>query len=85
MEQKVLSKPISDSCNLTITSKKLFYICMVAKLEPLCKKGSLTEPCNYRPISLLPVILKVIKKVIHNQASTFLNLKNLLCTYQSGF
>ena len=36
-------------------------------------------------MSLLPPILKVIEKVIHNQTSTFLNSKNLLYTYQSGF
>ena len=36
-------------------------------------------------MSLLPPISKVIEKVIHNQTSTFLNSKNLLYTYQSGF
>ena len=82
---KVLSKPISDLCSLSITSEKILDICKVAKLKPLYKKGSLTEPCNYRPISLLPLISKVIEKVIHDQTSTFLNSKNLLYTYQSGF
>ena len=82
---KVLSKPISDLCNLSITSEKFPDPCKVAKLKPLYKKGSLTEPCNYRPISLLPLISKVIEKVIHDQTSTFLNSKNLLYTYQSGF
>ena len=38
-------------------------------------KGSLTEPCNYRPISLLHLISKVIEKVTHGQTSTFLNSK----------
>ena len=75
---KGLSKPISDLCNLSITSTS------VAKLKPLYKKGSVTEPCNYRLISLLPLISKVIEKVIHDQTSTFLNSKNLLYTYQSG-
>ena len=84
-EAKVLSKPISDLCNLSITSEKFPGICKVAKLKPPYKKGSLTKPCNYRPISLLPLISKVIEKVIHNQTSTFLNSKNLLYTYQSGF
>ena len=42
-------------------------------------------PCTYRPISLLSLISKVVKKVIHDQASTFLNSKKLLYTYQSGF
>ena len=42
-------------------------------------------PCTYRPISLLSLIPKVVKKVIHDQASTFLNSKKLLYTYHSGF
>ena len=82
---KVLSKPISDLCNLSIISEKFPDPCKVAKLKPLYKKGSVTDPCNYRPISLLPLISKVIEKVIHNQTSTFLNSKNLLYNYQSGF
>ena len=77
-EAKVLPKPISDLCNLSITSGKFPDPCKVAKLKPLYKKGSVTEPCNYRPISLLPLISKVIEKVIHDQTSAFLNLKNLL-------
>ena len=77
---KNLSKPISNLYNLSITSEKFPDICKVAKLKPLYKKGSLTESCNYRPISLLPLILKVIEKVIHNQ-TTFLNSKNLLYTF----
>ena len=82
---KVLPKYISDLYNLAIISEKFTDICKVAKLKPLYKKGSLTEVCDYRPISLLPLISKVIEMVIHNQTSTFLNSKNLLYTYQSGF
>ena len=82
---KVLSKPISDLCNLSITSEKFPDPCKEAKLKPLYKKGSVTEPCNYRSISLLSLISTVIEKVIHDQTSTFLNSKNLLYTYQSGF
>ena len=69
---KVLSKPISDLCDLSIISEKFPEICKVAKLKPLYKKGSLTEPCNYRPISLLPLVSKVIEKVIYDHTSPFL-------------
>ena len=82
---KVLSKPISDLFNLSVTSEKFPDPCKETKLKPLYKKGSVTEPCNYRPISLLPLISKVMEKVIRDQTSTFLNSKNLLYTYQSGF
>ena len=50
---QALSKPISDLCNLTVTSETFPDPYKVAKLKPLYKKGSLTGPCNYRPISLL--------------------------------
>ena len=39
---------------------------------------------NYRPIPLLPLIPKVIEKVVHIQTSTFLNSRNILHNYQSG-
>ena len=82
---EVLAKPITDLCNLSFASGKLPDSCKIAKLKPMYKKGSLTEASNYRPISLLPLISKVIEKVIHDQTSTFLNSRNLLYNYQSGF
>ena len=82
---KVLAKPITDTCNLSITSGKFPDSCKLAKLKPIYKIGSLTEASNYRPISLLSLISKVIEKVIHDQTSAFLNSRNLLYNYQSGF
>ena len=60
---KFLAKPISDLCNISINSEKFPNLCKVAKLKPLYKKGSVTQPFNYRPIFLLPLISKVIAKV----------------------
>ena len=82
---KVLAKPVTELCNLSITSGKFPDSCKIAKLKPIYKKGSLTEASNYRPISLLPLISKVIEKVIHDQTSAFLNSRNLLYYDQSGF
>ena len=75
---KLLAKPICDSWNLSINNEKLPDSCKLANLRPLYKKDSLAHPCNYRPISLLLLISKVIEKVIYDQISTFLNSKNLL-------
>ena len=57
---KVLAKHITDLWNLWITAGKLPDTCKIAKLEPIYKMGSLTEACNYRSISLLPLKSKVI-------------------------
>ena len=51
----------------------------------MIQKASKTVPKNYSPVSLLPLALKVIEKVIHNQTEIFLNKKKMLYKYQSGF
>lgn len=75
-----VSKHISDLFNLLITSERYPDSCEITKFKPLCKKGSLSLPYNYRPISLLHLISKVIEKVIYDQATTFLNLRILFYT-----
>ena len=49
------------------------------------KKGSKTEAKNYRPISLLPLVSKIIEKIIHNQTESFLEKHEIIYKYQSGF
>ena len=49
---EVLAKPITDLCDLSISSGKFLDSCKIAKLKPIHKKGSLTEASNYRSISL---------------------------------
>ena len=74
-DAKVLDKPITDLCNLSITSGKFPGSCKYVKLIPIYKKGSLTEASNYRTRSLLPLISKVIEKVIHDQIAHFSTLE----------
>ena len=59
--------------------------CKPAKLKPLFKKGSKTEAKNYRPISLLPLVSKIIERIIHNQVESFLEKHKIIYKYQSGF
>ena len=79
-----LASPITDLCNLSILSS-FPDDCKIAKLKPLYKKEAKTKPKNYKSISLLPLISKVIEKVIHNQTQKFLNTNMILYRYQSGF
>lgn len=43
------------------------------------------EHCNYRPISKLPFLSKVLEKVVAEQLTAFLSNNGLLDKYQSGF
>ena len=49
----VLARPISQLCNLSIKLNSFPRSCKIAKVKPLFKKGSKTNPQNYCPISLL--------------------------------
>ena len=57
-----LASPLTDLCNLSISLSSFPDDCKIAKLKPLYKKETKTKPKDYRPISLLPLISKVIKK-----------------------
>ena len=81
----VLAKPITQMCSLSIKFSIFPINCQIAKLKPLFKKGSTTLPKNYRPISLLPIISKIIERVIHDQTQTFLNENKILLKFQLGF
>ena len=82
---KVLATPITQICNLSIKLSTVPDECKIAKLKPLYKKGKKTDPKNYRPISLLPVISKILEKVIHDQTIEFVTKKNTLYKFQSSF
>ena len=59
---KILSMPICEICNLSISLGVFPDACKVAKLKLFYKKGKKTDLFNYRPISLLPIICKVIER-----------------------
>ena len=77
----VLAKPITQICNLSIKFSISPIKCQIAKLKPLFKKGSTTLPKNYRPISLLPIISKIIENIIHDQTQTFLTENKILLSF----
>ena len=81
----VLASPIADLVNLSISLSVFPDDCKIAKLKPLYKKEAKTKPKNYRPISLLPLLSKIIERRIHNQTQEFFDKNNILYKYQSGF
>ncbi len=56
-----------------------------AKVVPIFKSGAVNDKNNYRPISILPVLSKVLERFVHIHFSTFLEENNLITLVQSGF
>ena len=57
----------------------------IAKLVPLSKKGDDGLFTNYRPISLLPSVSNIFKRVIFNQLIQYFDRYKLLYKNQYGF
>ena len=57
----------------------------VAKLTPLFKKGLKSDPNNYRPISVIPVVSNIFEKIVYNQLYNYLDDNKSLLGCQSRF
>ena len=56
-----------------------------AKVVPVFKKDSKLDYSNYRPISLLSNIEKILEKLMYKRLYTFLNNNNIIYNLQCGF
>ena len=52
---------------------------------PVYKKGKKTNVNNYRPISLLPVLSKILEKIVYNRLCSFLSQSNFFYDLRFGF
>ena len=57
----------------------------IAKVVPLYKSSDRSNASNYRPISLLPCLSKVIEKLIYSRLTNFLNKHSILHQNQYDF
>ena len=55
------------------------------KVHPIFKSDERNIPSNYRPISILHAILKIIERIMHSQLLEYFQAGNLLTESQSGF
>ena len=81
----VLKVPITFIVNLSISTSSVPDDMKIARVKPLYKKNSSLETGNYRPVSILSVVSKILEKSVHSQLVTFLDQNNILYEFQSGF
>ena len=77
--------PIAYIINLSLITGVVPDDLKSARVVPLFKKSDKTETGNYRPVSILNIVSKVLERVIYDQFEGFLLQNKLLFEYQSGF
>ena len=80
-----LSHAICAVINKSLQCGKVPKDMKIARVIPVFKAKDKTYMGNYRPISLLPSISKVLEKVVHHRLYAFLTKKSILNDNQYGF
>ena len=95
--QDIPPKILKNSINVCSETLKIFFDTVIhcefpnelkkSDVTPISKKDDPTKTKNYRPVSVLPVALKVFERIMHKQISEYINqfLLPYLCSYRPGF
>ena len=78
-------EPLTYIYNLCINQSTFPQTFKQAKVIPLPKTKDISDPNNFRPISLLSVLSKPLEKHIHKHITQFIEEFNLFHVFQSGF
>ncbi len=80
-----IAEPLSVLFNDCIANNYFPDFYKIAKVKPLLKSGDSKSFSNYRPISLLPTLSKLLEKVVLKQSESHLNKYDLTYPHQYGF
>ena len=80
-----MARLITVLINKCIESSSVPFQWKQAIVTPVPKRKQCTSLTHFRPISVLPVLSKVLERVLHNQIQSHLIKHQLLSPHQSGF
>ena len=79
-----LSGPLCYLINLTMINGTIPNEWKLAKVIPIFKYGDRTDPNNYRSISMLPILSKILERAVHSHLLEHLKKCHLLTNCQYG-
>ena len=80
-----LLSPLTSLFNESLTTGQFLTSMKTAKVIPLYKNKCKEETTNYRPISLLLTVSKILEKIMYKRVYGFLTSTNQLYASQYGF
>ena len=80
-----ISQKLTDIFSTYFSTGQFPSVPKIAKIIPIHKKQSKVHYSDYRSISLLSNIEKIIEKFMYKRLSTFLDINNLIHSLQLGF
>lgn len=83
--KSILVPPITHICNLSISTGVFPRLLKRSLIIPIHKKGDRDCVNNYRPISILPSISKILERVMNTRLTKYLESNSLISPSQYGF
>jgi hypothetical protein len=80
-----ISVPLAHVFNLSLVSGKFPAMLKQCRVIPIFKSGNHLECDNYRPISLLSSVSKILEKIVSEKLLYHLTSNDLLYVHQYGF
>ena len=80
----VISEPLAALFTKSLTEGSVPTLLKRAAVVPIYKDGDRSLPSNYRPVSLTPILMKVIEKIVRENIVTFLTDNNCLTQANMG-
>ena len=85
MAAPVVAPSLTEIFNMSIDTQQFPSEWKTAKVIPLFKRGQRSLLDNYRPISILPVVSKLMERILYDQIYEYFNQQNLFSKHQFGF
>ncbi|KAI8513416.1 hypothetical protein Bbelb_100550 [Branchiostoma belcheri] len=80
-----IAPSLTTIINASIQTSEFLEDWKRARLSPIYKAGDRDATNNYRPISILPAVSKILERTVHIQLYDYLTTNSILSEVQSGF
>ena len=77
----LIAKLLTYVINMSLSEGVIPTEWKATKVIPLYKSGLRTEIDNYRPISVLPSLSKILERIVHRQLLTYVESNRSLVNY----
>jgi len=80
-----ISSPLTHICNRVISMGVFPDRMKYSTVTPVHKKGVLTDPSNYRPISVITSFGKVLETALYERMAEYISYNSIMTDQQFGF